>query len=84
MRMYALYEQSRKVLALYIVVAVAILIGACVSLDFTRNQYLTSIPFLILCYTVGDAERKKRKTSERAGANWLRSKYKSRKVNTSP
>ena len=32
MRMYALYERNRKVLALYIVVAVVIMIMACVSL----------------------------------------------------
>ena len=38
MRMYALYDRSRKVLALYIVVTVAIVFGACVSLNFTGNQ----------------------------------------------
>jgi hypothetical protein len=35
MRMYALYGRSRKVLALYIVVAVVILAIACVSLNFS-------------------------------------------------
>ena len=71
-------------LALYIVVTVAIVFGACVSLDFTGNQYLDSYPFLILWYTVGDAAWRKRKISGRPGKNWLRSKYESRKVNTSP
>jgi len=42
MRMYALYDRSRKVLALHIVVAVAIVFGACVSLYFTGNQHLAS------------------------------------------
>jgi hypothetical protein len=51
MRMYALYDRSRKVLALYIVVAVAIVFGACVSLEFAENQYLVSYSFLILWYT---------------------------------
>ena len=39
MRIYALYERSRKVLALYVVVAVAIVIGGCVSVE---NQRLAS------------------------------------------
>ena len=45
MRMYALYEQSRKVLALYIFVVVAVVIGGCVSLnftEFTENEHLAS------------------------------------------
>ena len=42
MRIYALYERSRKVLSLYVVVAVAIVIGACVSLE---NQRLASFHF---------------------------------------
>jgi len=42
MRIYALYERSRKVLALYIVVAVAVVIGGCVSLE---NQRFPSFHF---------------------------------------
>ena len=42
MRMYALYERSRKVLALYIIVAAAILVVACVSLNFDGNNYVPS------------------------------------------
>ena len=42
MRIYALYERSRKVLALYVVVAVAIVIGGCVSVE---NQRLASFHF---------------------------------------
>ena len=38
MRLIALYEQSGKVLALYIVVAVAILVVGCVSLNFSGNS----------------------------------------------
>jgi hypothetical protein len=40
MRMYALYERSLKVLALYIVVAVAILVVGCVSLHFSGKQLI--------------------------------------------
>jgi hypothetical protein len=39
MRIYALYERSRKVLAMYIIVAVVIVIVGCVSLG---NQHLLS------------------------------------------
>ena len=39
MRIYALYERSRKVLAFYIFVAAAIVIGGLVSLG---NQHLAS------------------------------------------
>ena len=42
MRMYALYERSQKVLALYIVVAVAIVVVGCVSFNFNRNSRLAS------------------------------------------
>ena len=38
MRIYALYERSRKVLALYIVVAVISALGF-VSLNFSGNKY---------------------------------------------
>ena len=40
MRMYALYERSRKVLALYIVIVIVVVALACVSLNPRRNQYL--------------------------------------------
>jgi len=36
MRIYALYERSRKVLALYVVVAAAIVIAGCVSRENQR------------------------------------------------
>ena len=42
MRIYALYERSRKVLALYVVVAAAIVIAGCVSRE---NQRLASFRF---------------------------------------
>jgi len=38
MRMYALYERSRKVLALYITISAVILVVACVSLNFDGNS----------------------------------------------
>jgi len=40
MRMYALYERSRKVLALYIIVLAVILVVACVSLNLDGNNDL--------------------------------------------
>ena len=39
MRIYALYERSKKVLALYTVVAVIFFIVGFVSLNFTGNEY---------------------------------------------
>ena len=42
MQMYALYERSRKVLALYIVVAIAIMVVSCVSLNFSGNYCLAT------------------------------------------
>jgi hypothetical protein len=39
MRIYALYERSRKVLALYIVVAVITFAVSFVSLNFSGNEY---------------------------------------------
>ena len=42
MRMYALYERSRKVLALYIIVGAVILAVACVSLNLGGNSDLPS------------------------------------------
>ena len=42
MRTYALYERSRKVLTLYITIAVVILVVACVSLNLDGNNDLPS------------------------------------------
>ena len=39
MRMYALYERSRKVLAFYIVIGVVVVAVGCVSLNLSRNQH---------------------------------------------
>jgi len=39
MRIYALYERSKKVLALYIVFTVIIFAVCFVSLDFSGNEY---------------------------------------------
>ena len=39
MRMYALYERSRKVLAFYVVIVVIAMALGCVSLNLRRNQY---------------------------------------------
>ena len=40
MRMYTLYERSRKVLAFCIVIVVVTVAVACVSLNLRENQYL--------------------------------------------
>ena len=40
MRMYALYERSRKVLALYIIVTFVMVVMSCVSLN-SADRYLT-------------------------------------------
>ena len=42
MRMYALYERSRKVLAFYIIIAAVILAADCVSLNLGGNSDLPS------------------------------------------
>jgi len=47
MRVYALYEQSRKVLALYIAIVVAMVVVGCVSLDFDE-----SVPSLIFHFPI--------------------------------
>ena len=39
MRMYALYERSRKVLALYIFIVVIVVAVACVSHNLRGNYY---------------------------------------------
>jgi hypothetical protein len=83
MRMYALYERSRKVLALYILVAVVILVMACVSPDFSGISTLPDIQLLISWHTVGDAGWKKRTPSGRATTHGLRWNFESRKVSIS-
>ena len=80
MRTYALYEQSRKVLAFYIVVAVVILSVACVSLD---SSGIGTQPNAILFYIVGDAGWEQRKTSRRPPAPRLWWNFESGKVSTS-
>jgi len=50
MRMYALYERSRKVLALYIGVGVVIVIMGCVSLSLRGNHTQSDIPLSMLWY----------------------------------
>ena len=44
MRTYALYERSRKVLAMYIVIVVAFMAVSCVSLNLWGNRYLVRYP----------------------------------------
>ena len=44
MRMYALYDRSRKVLAFYIIVVAAVMAVGCVSLNLRGNQYLVWYP----------------------------------------
>jgi len=83
MRMYALYGRSRKVLALYIVVAFVILVIACVSLNFSGLCTQPDIQLVLLWYVVGDARWKKRKSSRRATAHRLRWNFESRTVSTS-
>jgi len=49
MRMYALYERSRKVLALYITFAIALTAATLVSLKFSGISTWPHMPFLIFC-----------------------------------
>ena len=44
MRMYALYERSQMVLALYIVIVVVVVAVGCVSLNLRGNQYMVWHP----------------------------------------
>jgi len=76
MRMYALYERSRKVLALYIIVAVAILLVGCVSPIFSGKQYLSNILLLTQWAMLDGKEEKPREVQIRTGcgANVLRDK----------
>ena len=49
MRIYALYEQSRKVLALYIVIVIVMVAVGCVSLNLRESHTQSDIPLLMLC-----------------------------------
>ena len=51
MRMYAVYERSRKVLALCIGVGVVIVIVGCVSLNLRGNHTQSETPLLMLWYS---------------------------------
>jgi hypothetical protein len=82
MRMYALYERSRKVLALYIVVDVFFIVVGCVSLDLVGMSTQRDTPLLILFCIVGAVGRKKRRTSGRENAHWLRCNFERRSVCT--
>jgi hypothetical protein len=87
MRMYALYDRSRKVLALYIIVAAVILAVACVSFNFDGNNYLPSRSESLadsVAYIVGSTGWKKRKTLEHSNTHWLPCSVESGKVSTSP
>ena len=53
MRMYALYERSRKVLAFYIVIVVVVVTVGCVSLDLSTQL---DIPLLMSWYIVVNSE----------------------------
>ena len=57
-RMYALYERSRKVLSMYIVILVAIVVVFCVSLNLRGNQY--PVWHLIADYIVVNSDSKTR------------------------
>ena len=72
-------------LALYIIVGAVTLAVACVSLNFSGNQYLVSnsITDFFLC-PVGTIGRKKRKTLELSNRHRLRCSVESGKVSTSP
>ena len=83
MRMYALYEQSRRVLALYITVAALILVVVFVGLNFSGIKAWPHILLLILLYIVGNADWKKRRPSEHSDTHRLRCSVESRKVRTS-
>jgi len=72
MRMYALYERSRKVLALYIGVGVVIVIVGCVSLSLRGNHTQSDIPLSMLWYNQWAC---KCKTSKQTNTRRLRSKF---------
>jgi len=81
MRMYALYERSRKVLAFYIIVAAVILVVACVGLNLDASH---DLPSLILWYIVGSTEWKRRNTLEHSHSHRLQYTIESGKVSTLP
>ena len=57
MRMYALYDRSRKVLAFYIVIAAVVVAVGCVSLNLSTQS---DMPLLISWHIVGNSEPKTR------------------------
>ena len=83
MRMYALYERSRKVLALYIVIVVATLVVAGVSFNLRRISTQSDIPLLMSWYIVVNSDSKTRSISGQANTHRLLSKFGSRRVSTS-
>ena len=68
-------------LAFYIFIAAAIVVGGLVNLG---NQHLASYSISDLWYIVGDARWGKRATSGRSNPRRLRCKFESRKVSSSP
>ena len=80
MRMFALYERSGRVLALYIIVAVVITAMGWVSLNLSGNQPLASN---YMWHIVGGTGWKKRKKNGCTVTNWLQSKTESTKIGTS-
>ena len=88
MRMYALYKRSRKVLAMYIVIAVVAVAVGCVSLNLRwihHDQYSlqSDIPLLMSWCIVGNSEPTTRHTSGHPNAPRLQSTFGSRRVSTS-
>jgi len=81
MRIYALYGQSRKVLALYIIVAALISVVACVRLNFSISAW-HHIPLLILLYIVDSTDWEKRRHSDHSNTQRLRYRVESRNVST--
>jgi len=66
MRMYALYDRSRKVLALYIVVAAAIVFGACWAMLGGKKEKNLDVQAKIGC-----APNMSRERAIRLGAAWV-------------
>ena len=79
MRMYALYDRSRKVLAFYIVIAAVVVAVGCVSLNLSTQS---DMPLLISWHIVGNSESKTRWNSGQANVHRLRFKFESRRVST--
>ena len=81
MRMYALYERSRKVLVLYITVGAVVLVVACVSMGIMICPH---VPLLILWYIVDSTDWKRRKIFKHAHTHRLCLRIQSRSVSASP